>query len=176
MHSNMRTAKGLFSVCVLSFAFCAATPAENNDATQLIQTALKPSPLEDNLRRLADEVGGRVPGTPAMQHAVQWGMQALTAAGADGVHTEPFEIPYSWAEGTTEMTATTGFELNPGKLGGGTVLSTFRVRAVSVAWAPALALVKHVPIIDVGEGSDADFQKAGDVSGDRKSTRLNSST
>src|SRR5579864_6652208 len=165
MHSNMRTAKGLFFVCILSFACRAATPAENNDANQLIQTALKPSPLEDNLRRLTDEVGGRVPGTPAMQHAVQWGMQALTAAGADSVHTEAFEIPNSWAEGATEMTATTGFELNPGKLGGGTVLSVFRVRAVSLAWAPALAPVKHVPIVDVGEGSDADFKKAGDISG-----------
>ena len=165
MHSNMRTAKGLFYVCIFSFACCAATPAQNNDANQLIQTALKSSPLEDNLRRLTDEVGGRVPGTPAMQHAVQWGMQALAAAGADSVHSEAFEIPYSWAEGATEMTATTGFEINPGKFGGGTVLSAFRVRAISVAWAPALAPVKHVPIIDVGEGGDADFQKAGDVSG-----------
>jgi Zn-dependent M28 family amino/carboxypeptidase len=39
------------------------------------------------------------------------------------------------------------------------------VRAVSVAWAPALTPVKHVRVIDVGEGSDADFQKAGDVTG-----------
>jgi Zn-dependent M28 family amino/carboxypeptidase len=45
------------------------------------------------------------------------------------------------------------------------VLSSFRVRAVSVAWAPALAPVKHVPVVDVGEGTDADFQKAGDISG-----------
>src|SRR5690349_24894430 len=63
------------------------------------------------------------------------------------------------------MTATTGFELTPRKLGSGTGLSNFRVRAVSVAWAPALAPVKHVPIIDVGEGSEAEFQKAGDISG-----------
>ncbi|HLZ42499.1 MAG TPA: M20/M25/M40 family metallo-hydrolase [Candidatus Sulfotelmatobacter sp.] len=161
----MRTTKGLFFVCILSFACLAATPAENNDANQLIQIALKPSPLQDNLRRLTDEVGGRVPGTPAMQHAVQWGMQTMTAAGAANVHTETFEIPYSWAEGATEMMATTGFELNPGTVGGMTVLSTFRVRALSVAWAPALSPVKHVPVIDVAEGTDADFQKAGDVSG-----------
>lgn len=165
MHCNMRTAQGLFLVCILTFSCLAQTPAENQDANQLIQVALKPSPLEDNLRRLTDEVGGRVPGTSAMQHAVQWGMQALTAAGANSVHSEAFEIPHSWAEGATEMIATTGFELNPGTVGGGTVLSTFRVRALSVAWAPALAPVKHVPVIDVGEGTDADFQKAGDVAG-----------
>ncbi|HEV3511247.1 MAG TPA: M20/M25/M40 family metallo-hydrolase [Candidatus Sulfotelmatobacter sp.] len=161
----MRTVQGLFFVCIFSFSCLAATPTDNNDANQLIQTALKPSPLQDNLRRLTDEIGGRVPGTSAMQHAIQWGVQAMTAAGADNVHTEAFEIPYSWAEGPTQMVATTGFELNPGTVGGGTVLSTFRVRAVSVAWAPALAPVKHVPVVDIGEGAELDFQKAGDVTG-----------
>ncbi len=45
------------------------------------------------------------------------------------------------------------------------MLSPFVVRAVSVAWAPALAPVKHVPVVDVGDGTAADFQKAGDISG-----------
>jgi carboxypeptidase Q len=161
----MRIAKSLFSVCILIGLSSAATPPDNSDAQKIIQVALQPSPLADNLRRLTDEVGGRVPGTRDMQHAVQWGMQALTAAGADSVHTESFEIPNSWAEGATEMTATTTYEVSPTKVGGGTVLTTFHVRAVSVAWAPALAPVKHVPVIDVSEGSDADFQKAGDVAG-----------
>ena len=114
---------------------------------------------------MTDEIGGRVPGTPAMQHAVAWGMQAFTAAGADSVHTEGFTIPFSWSEGATEMTATTAYQVDATKVGGGTVLSSFRVRAVSVAWAPALAPVKHVPVVDVGEGTDADFKKAGDISG-----------
>ena len=162
----MRTVKTLFFVCILAFSCLAASPpADNNDVEKVIQIALQPSPLADNLRRLTDEIGGRVPGTLAMQHAVQWGMQALTAAGADSVHAETFEIPNSWAEGATEMTATTTFEVSPTKVGGATVLAPFRVRAVSVAWAPALAPVKHVPVIDVGAGTDADFQKAGDVAG-----------
>ncbi len=100
-----------------------------------------------------------------MQHAVTWGVQAFTAAGADSVHTEGFTIPNSWAEGATEMTATTAYQVDPAKVGGGTVLSSFRVRAVSVAWAPALAAVKHVPVVDVGEGTAADFAKAGDITG-----------
>jgi carboxypeptidase Q len=163
----MRTAKTLFFVCILNvLGFSATPPADTNtDANHIIQVALQPSPLQDNLRRLTDEVGGRVPGTLPMQHAVQWGMQAFTAAGADSVHAESFEIPNSWAEGATDMTATTAYELNPTRVGGATVLSSFRVRAVSVAWAPALPPVKHVPVVDVGEGSDAEFQKAGDVTG-----------
>jgi carboxypeptidase Q len=127
--------------------------ADNNDADRLIREALKSSPLESNLRRLTDEIGGRVPGTPAMQRAVDWGVAAFKAAGADSVHTEEFTIPHSWAEGATSMTAATY---------SGTA---FSVRAVSIAWAPALAAAKHVPIMDVGEGTAADFAKAGDVSG-----------
>ena len=129
------------------------TFAADNTSDRLIQEALKPSPLASNLRRLTDEVGGRVPGTPAMQHAVDWGVAAFKDAGADSVHTEEFTIPTSWAEGSTSLTAS---------MYAGAV---FPIRAVSVAWAPALAAVKHVPIMDVGEGTERDFTRVGDVSG-----------
>jgi Zn-dependent M28 family amino/carboxypeptidase len=162
----MQIVKTLFCACVFSLTCLAAsTPADTNEANQVIQAALQPSSLETNLHRLTDEIGGRVPGTLGMQHAVAWGVQAFTAAGADSVHTEGFTIPNSWAEGATEMNATTAYQVDASKVGGGTVLSSFRVRAVSVAWAPALAAVKHVPIVDVGAGTAADFTKAGDVSG-----------
>ncbi len=140
----------LLGIALFSLVALAAA----GDTDRIIQEALKPSPLESNLRRLTDEIGGRVPGTPAMQRAVDWGVAAFKAAGADGVHTEEFTIPQSWAEGATEMNAATYASA-----------TTFRVRAVSIAWAPALAAVKHVPIMDVGDGSEADFKKAGDVSG-----------
>lgn len=159
----MRTVKTLFFICIL-LSCLAATPADN-PTNQVIQTALQPSSLEENLHRLTDEIGGRIPGTVAMQHAVEWGVQAFTAAGADSVHTEGFTIPNSWAEGATDMTATAPFEVSANKVGGGTVLSSFRVHAVSVAWAPAMAAVKHVPIVDAGTGTEADFKKAGDVAG-----------
>src|SRR6201997_785594 len=74
-----------------------------SDTDRLITEALKPSPLESNLRHLTDEIGGRVPGTPAMQRAVQWGVEAFKAARADAVHTEDFKLPVSWSEGATEM-------------------------------------------------------------------------
>src|SRR5213075_2640674 len=87
------------------FAF--ASFATDNPSDRLIQEALKPSPLETNLRRLTDEIGGRVPGTPAMQRAVDWGVAAFKEAGADSVHTEEFTIQQSWAEGATSMTVST---------------------------------------------------------------------
>src|SRR5580704_17365721 len=161
----MQKRKALW-LCFTLSAICLAAipPSETDDAARMIQAALQPSPLESNLRRLTDEVGGRVPGTPAMQRAVDWGVQMFKAAGADSDHTEEFTIPHSWAEGSTEMTVSaTGTALDP-KL---TQIPKveFRVRCVSIAWAPALAAVKHVPVIDVGNGTPADFAKAGDISG-----------
>src|SRR5712691_13500533 len=100
----MRKTKSLGLCLVLSALCLAAThPAETDDAAHIIQVSLQPSPLESNLRHLTDEVGGRVPGTPAMQRAIDWGVQMFKAAGAESVHTEEFTIPNSWAEGTTEM-------------------------------------------------------------------------
>ncbi len=161
----MRNLKAVWPCFILSAICLAATPpSEPDDATRIIQAALQPSPLESNLRRLTDEIGGRVPGTPAMQRAVDWGVQMFKAAGADSVHTEEFTIPHSWAEGATEMTVSaTGTALDP-KL---TQIPKveFHVRCVSIAWAPGLAPVKHVPVVDMGSGSPADFAKAGDLSG-----------
>ncbi len=153
-------------LCFILSAICfSATPStENDDAGRIIQAALQPSPLESNLQHLTDEIGGRVPGTPAMQHAVEWGVRALTVAGADNVHTESFTIPNSWSEGATEMTVTAFYDVGEAKVGA-LLPAIFRAHAVSVAWAPALAPMKHVPIVDVGSGSAADFAKVGNISG-----------
>ncbi|MFZ0291372.1 MAG: M20/M25/M40 family metallo-hydrolase [Candidatus Sulfotelmatobacter sp.] len=155
-----------FCLCFIFTTICLAAtpPTEKDDAARIIQTALQPSPIESNLRHLTDEIGGRVPGTPAMQRAVEWGVKMFTAAGADSVHTETFTIPHSWAEGATEMSVSaTGTALDPNL----TQIPKFefRIRCVSIAWAPALAPVKHVPVVDVGSGSSDEFKKAGDISG-----------
>src|SRR4030081_1842831 len=102
----MRTAKSLWLIVTVSLICLAATPpAAIDDASQLIQIALEPSPLENNLRHLTDEIGGRVPGTPAMERAVRWGMEKFKAAGADEVHTEDFSIAHGWSEGSTRIVA-----------------------------------------------------------------------
>src|SRR5580698_9727685 len=163
---NARTLSvGLAAFSLLTFTcFAAAPPAGTDDASVIIQEALKPSPLESDLHHLTDEIGGRIPGTPAMQHAAQWGVQAFKAAGADMVHTEGFSIPVSWSEGATEMVATAFYEVGEAKVGG-LLPIVLHVHTVSIAWAPALAPTKHIPIVDVGEGTDADFKKAGNISG-----------
>ena len=58
--------------------------------------------MEENLRRLTDEIGGRVTGTPEMAKAVEWGVAAFRAAGMD-VHTEKYTLPVTWSEGDTRL-------------------------------------------------------------------------
>src|SRR5579863_3320933 len=124
IHASLLTLLGL---CVLAVG--------QDSVDRLISEALKPSSIESNLRQLTDEIGGRVPGTPAMRKATDWGVAALKAAGGENVHTEEFTIPYSWAEGATRMNVSAP--------------ENFSLRVVSLAWAPALAAHKHVGVVDV---------------------------
>lgn len=113
--------------------------------------AQKPSRLERDLQALTDEIGGRVPGTPAMDRAVAWGVAGMKAAGADTVTTEAFVMPASWAEGATSVRVTTP--------------AAFQVRAVASPWTPAFTPAHAIGFLDVGDGSEADFAKAGSIAG-----------
>src|SRR3984893_4921527 len=137
------------SVLLLPILLCAAFAQNATD--RVIAEAQRTSALEANLQQLTDQIGGRVPGTPAMQRAVDWGVASFKAAGADSVHTESFSIQASWAEGATKMTVVAP--------------EPFTLRAVSIAWAPALPPHTHVRVVDVGQGSEPDFVKAGNVTG-----------
>jgi carboxypeptidase Q len=142
----MRKLSVLLPLLLLTGTIAAQSPVD-----QVIAEAAKPSPLESNLEKLTDQIGGRVSGGPALAKAAAWGVAAFKAAGADGVHTETFTIPTSWAEGATQVNIA-----GP---------QPFEVRAVSVAWAPALALHRGVPVVDVGSGSAEDFGKAENLAG-----------
>ena len=115
----------IVKVCLLISGLLSGVVFAQNPADQVVTEALKPSLLETNLQHLTDEIGGRVPGTVAMRKAVDWGVAAFKAAGADSVHTENFTIQSSWAEGFTRMSVVAPEQ--------------FEVRVVSMAWAPALS-------------------------------------
>jgi carboxypeptidase Q len=142
----MRKLNRFLILPMLLGAAWAQTPAD-----RIIAEAMKPSPVESNLQKLTDQIGGRVSGSPALKRAAAWGVEAFKAAGADNVHTETFTIPTSWAEGATQVSVSSPDQ--------------FKVRAVSVAWAPALALHRSVPILDVGTGKAEDFAKATNLAG-----------
>ena len=117
-------------------------------APKIIASALGPSPLAENLRRLTDEIGGRLSGSPAMAKAVEWAMAALRDAGVEDVHTEKFTIPHTWSEGATRIEM-----LSP---------SAFPVHAVSVAWSPATPQAGiDADLVDAGAGSPEEFARIG---------------
>ena len=58
--------KTFLSVLLLAGSLCA-----QDGAGRVAAEALKPSPLEANLRVLTDRIGGRVRGAPAMGKAVE---------------------------------------------------------------------------------------------------------
>ena len=58
---------------------CSTTAASScaEAAAKILPIVMGSSPMEENLRRLTDEVGGRVTGTPEMAKAVEWGVGAM---------------------------------------------------------------------------------------------------
>jgi len=147
----MRTTRFVYLFLALVFPSNAVRFVLAQSDTTVMQEALRSStPLQENLRVLTDEIGGRVPGTPAMQKAIQWGVDAFKAAGADSVHTEEFTIAQSWAEGDTEVNV-----VAPVK---------FQVRAHSIAWGSPLKATT-ARVVDVGMGTAPEFAKAGDIAG-----------
>ncbi len=85
-------------------AGCSTTEASScaEAAAKILPIVMGSSPMEENLRRLTDEVGGRVTGSPQMAKAVEWGVGAFRAAGVD-VHTEKYTLPVAWSEGDTRL-------------------------------------------------------------------------
>jgi carboxypeptidase Q len=134
---------------------CSTTEASScaEAAAKLQALVLGDTPMIENLRRLTDEVGGRVSGTPEMAKAIQWGVAGFRAAGVD-VRTEKYTLPVTWKEGQTRLAVT-----SPAN-------SAAQLRAVSEAWGQA---TPHdgieAGVTDIGTGSDSDFSRAGNLHG-----------
>ncbi|HTZ31206.1 MAG TPA: M20/M25/M40 family metallo-hydrolase [Methylomirabilota bacterium] len=116
-------------------------------AAKIMPIVMGDSPMEENLRRLTDVVGGRMSGSPQMAQAVEWGVAAFRAAGVD-VHTEKYMMPHGWSEGDTRVEV-----LGP---------AGFPVSLVSVGLSPATpAGGIEAPLVFIGDGSEAAFARAG---------------
>ena len=130
-------------------AGCSATEASScaQVAAKILPLVMGPSPLEENLRRLTDEVGGRVTGSPEMAKAVEWAVAAFRAAGVE-VHTEKYTFPVTWSEGETRLEL-----LGPEK---------FPMHVVAEGWSPATPGGGiEANLVDIGHGNEADFARVG---------------
>jgi carboxypeptidase Q len=130
-------------------AACSATESSScaEAAAKILPQVMGPSPMAENLRRLTDEVGGRVTGSPEMAKAVDWALAAFRAAGIEA-HTEKYTLPVTWSEGDTRLEL-----LGPVK---------FPVRLAAVGWSPATpAGGVEANLVDIGYGTPDDFARAG---------------
>jgi carboxypeptidase Q len=128
---------------------CSATEPSScaRAAAKITPIVMGESPLEDNLRRLTDEIGGRVTGSPEMAKAVEWAISAFRAGGVEA-HSEKYTLPHTWSEGATQLEV-----LGP---------VTFPVSLVSVGLSPATPPGGiAAPLVFIGDGSEADFARAG---------------
>jgi len=128
---------------------CSATEPSScaQAAAKITPVVMGESPLEDNLRRLTDEVGGRVTGSKEMAKAVDWALAAFRAAGVDA-HTEKYRLPQTWSEGASELEV-----LEPVR---------FPVSLVSVGLSPATPSAGiAAPLVFLGKGGALDFARAG---------------
>jgi carboxypeptidase Q len=128
---------------------CSATEASAcaQAAAKITPMVMGDSPLEENLRHLTDDIGGRVTGSPEMAKAVDWAVSAFRTAGVDA-HTEKYTLPNAWSEGPTHLEI-----LGP---------LAFPVSLVSVGLSPATpGNGIEAPLVDIADGSEADFVRAG---------------
>ena len=116
-------------------------------AAKITPIVMGESPLEENLRRLTDGIGGRVTGSPEMAKAVEWGVAGFRTAGVD-VRTESYSLPVTWSEGATRLEV-----LGP---------DSFPVSLVSLGLSPATPPGGlEGPLIPIGSGAEADFARVG---------------
>jgi len=130
-------------------AGCSATEASScaQAAAKITPIVMGESPLEANLRRLTDGIGGRVTGSPEMAKAVEWGVAGFRAAGVD-VHTEKYMLPQTWSEGETRLEV----------MGA----DRFPVSLVSLGLSPAApAGGLEGALVNIGSGTEADVSRAG---------------
>jgi hypothetical protein len=142
-----------------SAAACSATDASScaQAAAKIVPLVMGPSPMEENLRRLTDEIGGRMSGSPEMAKAVEWAVAAFRAEGVE-VHTEKYTLPATWSEGETRLAIMDLhgrgiISFRPTNDIIATGMESKSLRAVSEGWsppAPALRGESFTRVVDVG--------------------------
>lgn len=106
------------------------------------------TPLVDDLKYLADTIGGRPTGSTANKRAVDWIAKRLREAGLE-VTTPAFDLPRSWVAGDAQATiSSSSFSYQP----------TFVPRVYSATTKDEVT----AQLVDVGPGTEEDFARVGD--------------
>ena len=117
-----------------------ADVAAVNAAAQRIAAASSTEVPWQRLSELADMIGNRITGSPALEHALAWAAEQMRADGLDAVRLEPVMVPH-WVRGQEGARIVTPVERPMALLGlGGSVGTKGTLRAPVVAFANLDAL------------------------------------
>ena len=124
--------------------------AQEQELDTLIRAVSGDTPQYQDLQYLTDVIGGRTTGSPANVRAVNWTLKRFKDAGVTA-HKESFTMPKQWIErATTVEVQGEGIRFSP--------------RAVAKQYSPTTEPGGLTgPLIHVGFGTEADFNKAGDA-------------
>lgn len=129
-------------------ATVAATPAPARRTPAIASEVLSDrSRMEEDLRILCDEVGGRPTGSMAYGAALQWGLEAFRRAKVDSVALESYEAPALW-----EPIEAKASVLTPVR---------FPLHVVSFGNAPSTPREIKAVLVDAAGGRASDFAKLG---------------
>jgi Zn-dependent M28 family amino/carboxypeptidase len=135
-----------FVAVFIALSALAASPSQKISAIAS-EVLSDRSRLEEDLRILCDEVGGRPTGSIAYGAALEWGLQAFRRAKVDSVALEAYDAPARWEPVGAEAEV-----LSPVR---------FRLRVVSFGNAPSTPGKVKAVLVDAGSGSGADFARLG---------------
>ncbi len=144
----MRRPLGLAALA-LGLAWAGALRAQDPVAAAMERLTGPSSRMEPDLRRLTDEIGGRVTGSPGYEKALQWGIAAFKAAGVDTVKLETYPAPVKW-----EAVSASASVVAP---------AAFPLRVVSFGLAPSTPGAVTAALLDAGAGTKTDFDRLGDA-------------
>ena len=96
----MKHAVAMALVGTLALATEAATGT--TEVGRLVAALLGSTPMEEDLRVLTDEIGGRATGSEANRRSVEWALERFRNAGVDA-RAEAFTMPELWLERSTRI-------------------------------------------------------------------------
>lgn len=141
------TRRALLTICIAWLALAASPAVRRSDPAIVSEVLSGRSRMEEDLRILCDEVGGRPTGSMAYTAALQWGLEAFRRAGVDSVTLESYDAPARWEPVSAEASV-----VSPVR---------FLLRVVSFGNAPSTPAKLDTALVDAGNGTRADFAKLG---------------
>ena len=132
---------------VTALGVASTATAGTPDLERLVAALLGTSPLEEDLRVLTDEIGGRPTGSEANRRSVEWALARFREADVPA-RAEAFTMPALWLGRSTRAAVR-------GDVG-------FEVRAAAMPFTPPTPPGGvAASLVDGGRGTEADFARLG---------------